>query len=93
MRYLRRVNGARLPRGGRALRDIVLPVENNPDLKFIVGDRIRFVLRSGKIEEGTDRAVIQTTAGAELNVAFGPKGDLVATLNARQVVEKLPPVN
>jgi hypothetical protein len=56
-------------------------------------DRVKFVLRSGTIEEGTVRAVIQTTAGAVLNVSFGPKGDLAASVNARQVVEKLSPVN
>ena len=66
---------------------------NNSDPKFAVGDRVKFVLRSGKIEEGTVRAVIQTTTGAVLNVSFGPKGDLTASVNARQVVGKLPPVN
>jgi hypothetical protein len=68
-------------------------MKNNPDSKFDVGDRVQFVLRSGKIEEGTVRAVIQTTAGAVLNVSFGPKGELAASVNARQVVEKIPPLN
>jgi hypothetical protein len=43
------------------------------------------------IEKWTDRAVLQTTAGAVLNIAFGTR--LSASVNARQVVEKLPPVN
>jgi hypothetical protein len=64
----------------------------NSDLKFEVGDRVKFILRSGKIEEGVLRAVILTTAGPVLNVSFGPKDDLAASVNARQVVEKLPPV-
>jgi hypothetical protein len=68
-------------------------MKNDRDLKFVGGDRVKFVLRSGKIEEGTVRAVIHTASGAVLNVSFGPKGDLAASLNARQVVEKLPPVN
>ena len=38
------------------------------------------------------RAVIKTTAEDQLNISFGPKGDLAASENARQVVEKLPPV-
>jgi hypothetical protein len=42
------------------------------------------------IEEGVFLAVILTTTGPVLNVSFGPKGDLAASVNARQV-EKLPP--
>jgi hypothetical protein len=61
--------------------------------RFVVGDRVKFALRNGKIEEGVVRAVILTTKGPELNISFGPKGDLAATVNARQVVEKLSPVN
>jgi hypothetical protein len=64
-------------------------MKKDPDPKFAVGDRVRFVLRSGKIEEGTVRAVILTTNGPVLNVSFGPKGDLAGSVNARQVVEKL----
>jgi hypothetical protein len=59
-------------------------MKSNPDSKFEVGDRVKFVLPNGRIEEGT--AVIQTTKGATLNIAFGPKGDLSAAVNARQVV-------
>jgi hypothetical protein len=62
----------------------------SPELKFEVGDRVKFVLRSGKIEEGVVRAVIQTTSGAVLNVAFGPNLDLATAVNSRQVVERLP---
>jgi hypothetical protein len=62
-----------------------------PDPKFEVGDRIKFVLPSGKIEEGVVKAVFETTAGMQLNVAFGK--DLSASVSARQVVGKLPPVN
>jgi transcription antitermination factor NusG len=61
------------------------------DLKFEVGDRIKFVLRSGKIEEGVVKAVFETTTGVQLNVSFG-KG-LSASVDARQVIGKLPPVN
>jgi hypothetical protein len=68
-------------------------MKNDPDLKFEAGDRVKFVLRNGKIEEGVVRAVIWTTAGDVLNVSFGPKGDLAASVNARQVVEKLPRLN
>jgi hypothetical protein len=68
-------------------------MEDNSDLKFGVGDRVKFVLRSGKIEEGVVRAVILTTTGPVLNVSFGPKLDLAASVNARQVVERLPPLN
>jgi hypothetical protein len=66
-------------------------MKNSPDLQFEVGDRIKFVLPSGKIEEGIVKAVSPTTRGAQLNVAFGK--DLSASVNARQVVGKLPPVN
>jgi hypothetical protein len=59
--------------------------------KFEVGDRIKFVLPSGKIEEGIIKAVFEKTSGTQLNVAFGK--DLSASVNARQVVGKLPPVN
>jgi hypothetical protein len=60
-------------------------MKDNPDLKFEVGDRMKFVLRNGKIEEGVVRAIIQTTGGPVLNVSFGPKGDLAASVNVRQV--------
>jgi hypothetical protein len=36
-------------------------MKNSPDIKFEVGDRVKFVLPNGKIEEGTVRAVILTT--------------------------------
>jgi hypothetical protein len=39
------------------------------------------------------RAVIPTTTGPVLNVSFGPKGDLAASVNARQVVEKVSLLN
>lgn len=68
-------------------------MKDKAEPKFEVGDRVKFVLRNGKIEEGVVRAVIWTTTGDVLNVSFGPKGDLAATVNARQVVEKLPPAN
>jgi hypothetical protein len=68
-------------------------MKNNPDLKFQVGDRISFVLPNGKIEEGVVKAVFETTAGTRLNIAFGAKGDLSASVGARQVIGKLPPVN
>jgi hypothetical protein len=68
-------------------------MKNNPDLKFELGDRVKFVLRNGKIEEGLVKAVIQTTKGPELNISFGPKMVLAATVNVRQVAEKLPAVN
>jgi hypothetical protein len=58
-------------------------MKNDPGLKFEVGDRVKFVLHSGKIEEGVVRAVIQTTGGIVLNVSE----------NAKEVVEKLPPLN
>jgi hypothetical protein len=61
------------------------------DQKFEVGDRITFVLPSGKIEEGIIKAVFEKTSGTQLNVAFGK--DLSASVNARQVVGKLPPVH
>ena len=66
---------------------------SKPDERFEVGDRVKFVVRNGRIEEGVVRAVILTTKGPELNISFGPKGDLAATVNARQAVEKLPRVN
>jgi hypothetical protein len=66
-------------------------MKNKPDLTFAVGDRIKFVLPSGKIEEGIVKAVFPTTRGAQLNVAFGR--DLTASVNAKQVIGKLPPVN
>jgi hypothetical protein len=59
------------------------------DLEFEVGDWLKFVLRSGNVEEGVVRPVFQTTAGAQLHVPF--EKDLVASVNAQQVVEKLPP--
>ena len=64
-------------------------MKHNLDLKFEVGDRVKFVLRSGKVEDGVVRAVIPSTSGIMLNVSFGPKGDLAASVNVRQVVEKL----
>jgi len=42
--------------------------KNSPDQQFEVGDRVKFVLRSGKIEEGVVRAVILTSSGPVLNV-------------------------
>jgi hypothetical protein len=68
-------------------------MKKDPDIKYEVGDRVKFVLRNGKIEEGVVRAVILTTTGPVLNVSFGPKLDLAASVNAKQVVVKLPPVN
>jgi hypothetical protein len=68
-------------------------MKNTPDLKFEVGDRINFVLPNGKIEEGVVKAVFETTAGPRLNVAFGAKGDLSASVGARQLIGKLPPLN
>jgi hypothetical protein len=68
-------------------------MKHNLDLKFEVGDRVKFVLRSGKVADGVVRAVINTTSGIMLSVSFGPKGDLAGSVNARQVVEKLPPIN
>jgi hypothetical protein len=41
-----------------------------PEPTFEVGDRIKFVLPSSSIEEGMVKAVFQTTAGTQLNVAF-----------------------
>jgi len=66
-------------------------MKSPPDQRFEVGDRIKFVLPNDKIEEGTIKAVFETTKGSQLNVAFGK--DLSASVNARQVVGKLPPVN
>jgi|HubBroStandDraft_6_1064221.scaffolds.fasta_scaffold00996_3 hypothetical protein len=68
-------------------------MKNPPEQKFEVGERISFVLPNGKIEEGVVKAVFETTAGPPLNVAFGAKGDLSASVGARQVIGKLPPVN
>jgi hypothetical protein len=68
-------------------------MKKDPDQNFEVGDRVKFALRDGKIEEGVIRAEVLTTKGPELNISFGPKLDLAATVNARQVVEKLPSVN
>lgn len=68
-------------------------MKNDPDLNFEVGDRVKFALRNGKIEEGLVRAVIHTTAGPVLNVSFGPKLDLAASVNARQMVDRILPVN
>jgi hypothetical protein len=67
-------------------------MKNNADPKFEMGDRISFVLPSGKIEEGVVKAVFETTAGPRLNVAFGAKGDLSASVGIRQVIRKLPPL-
>jgi transcription antitermination factor NusG len=64
--------------------------KKNSDLKFEVGDRVRFVVGSGAIADGTVRAIIQTTGGVELNVSFGK--DLSASVNVRQVVQ-MPPLN
>jgi site-specific recombinase XerD len=60
------------------------------DLRPRVRSQIRPAQRHGR--EGVIRAVILTTAGPMLNISFGPKLDLAATVNARQVVEKLPAV-
>ena len=68
-------------------------MKNTPDIKFEVGDRVKFVLPNGKNEEGTIKAVIPSTKGSTLNIAFGAKGDLSASVNARQVIGKLPPLN
>jgi hypothetical protein len=68
-------------------------MKNRPELKFEVGDRVKFALRNGEIEDGIIRGVIQTTAGPVLNVVFGPKLYLAASVNVRQVVEKLPRLN
>jgi hypothetical protein len=57
--------------------------------KFEVGDKVKVVLCSGSIQEGIVKAVLVTTAGVQLNVAFGEY--LAASVNAREVVEKLPP--
>jgi hypothetical protein len=66
---------------------------NGQELKFDVGDRVKFVLRNGKIEEGVLRAIIHTASGIVLNVSFGPKDDLATSVNFREVVGTLPPVN
>jgi hypothetical protein len=63
------------------------------DHRFEVGDRINFVLPNGKIEEGLVKAIFETTTGTQMNVAFGAKGDLSASVNVRQVIGKLPSVN
>jgi hypothetical protein len=69
-------------------------MKNHPDQELPrVGDRIKFVLPNGKIEEGVVKAVFNTTAGTQFNVAFGAKGDLSASVGASQVIGKLPPVN
>jgi hypothetical protein len=68
-------------------------MKNDPEPAYEVGDRVKFVLPNGKIEEGVVKAVFETTAGPRLNVAFGAKGDLSASVGARQVIGKLPPVN
>ena len=62
----------------------------NGDLKFKVGDRVKFVVRHGHLEEGVILAVFETTAGTQFNIAFG-KG-LSATVSSRAVLEKLSPV-
>jgi hypothetical protein len=62
----------------------------SPDVKYEVGDRVKFVARLGHVEEGVVLAVFETTGGTELNIAFGPKGDLRASINWRMVMEKLP---
>jgi hypothetical protein len=64
-------------------------MERSLNVKFEVGDRVKFVPRLGHVEEGV--ILFETAAGTELNIAFG-KG-LSACVNARQVVEKMPPVN
>ena len=66
-------------------------MEHTLNVKFQVGDRVKFVPRLGHVEERFILAVFETTAGTELNIAFG-KG-LSACVNARQVVQKLPPVS
>jgi hypothetical protein len=42
-------------------------MKDNLELKFEVGDRIKFVLRNGKVEEGVVRAV--------RNRSFKPRGE------------------
>jgi hypothetical protein len=54
---------------------------------------VKFALRSGAIEEGIVKAVFETTSGTQLDVAFGAKSDLSASVNSRQIIGKLPPVN
>jgi hypothetical protein len=66
---------------------------NGQEPKFDAGDRVKLVLRNGKIEEGVLRVIIHTTSGIVLNVSFGPKDDLAASVNFREVAGKLPPVN
>lgn len=56
-------------------------LKNNSDLKFAVGDRIKFVLPSGTIEGGTVKAAFEKTTGTQLNVAYVK--DLSASVNAR----------
>jgi hypothetical protein len=58
------------------------------NLKFEVGDRVKFVPRLGHVEEGVIRAVLETRDGTQLTVDFG-KG-FSASVNARQVLERLP---
>jgi hypothetical protein len=61
-----------------------------PDLKFEVGDRVKFFARLGHVEEGVILTVFETTAGTQLNIAFG-KG-LSASVSPRAILEKLPPI-
>jgi hypothetical protein len=58
-----------------------------PDLKFEVGDRVKFFVRLGHVEEGVILTVFETTAGTQLNIAFG-KG-LSASVSPRAILEKL----
>jgi hypothetical protein len=59
----------------------------NGDKKFEVGDTVKVILCYGSIQEGIVKAVVETTAGVQLNVSFGEY--LAASVSARQVVEKL----
>jgi hypothetical protein len=86
------VDGERAKQRTYGIRFRARDMKDNSD-KFEVGDKVRFALRNGKIEEGVVRAVILTTTGPVLNVSFGPKLDLAATVNARQIVQKLPLLN
>jgi hypothetical protein len=64
------------------------------DLRVAITNPFDEDCRNGKvIEDGEKRVVIPTTKGPVLNVSFGPNGDLAASVNARQVVEKLAPFN
>jgi hypothetical protein len=61
------------------------------ELKFEVGDRVKFLVRLGQAQEGVILDVVETPAGTQLNITFG-KGQS-ALVSARLVLEKLPPAN